>query len=235
MANIFIGGAWPYANGSLHLGRLASILPGDILARYHRAAGDEVLYVSGSDCHGTPVAVQAAKEGVSPGEFAGRYHQEFVECFSRLGFTYDLYTRTDLPDHHRVVQKLFLRLLDQGYLYTRSTLQCYCEHDQRFLPDRYVEGICPHCGQPARGDQCDHCSALLDPADLLERVCKICGTLLSCVPPSIIILHYRSCRMSWLLTRVPESAGGRMQFGLQSGTCRKDFRTVQQPAIWIGA
>lgn len=176
MANIFIGGAWPYANGSLHLGRLASILPGDILARYHRAAGDEVLYVSGSDCHGTPVAVQAALEGVSPGEFAGRYHDEFVECFSRLGFTYDLYTRTDQPGHHRVVQELFLRLLDQGYLYTRSTLQCYCEQDQRFLPDRYVEGICPHCGQPARGDQCDYCSALLDPADLLERVCKICGT-----------------------------------------------------------
>ncbi|WP_042199388.1 methionine--tRNA ligase [Paenibacillus camerounensis] len=176
MTNIFIGGAWPYANGSLHLGRLASILPGDILARYHRAKGDRVLYVSGSDCHGTPVAVQAAKEGVTPGAFAGRYHQEFTEYFRRLGFTYDLYTRTDQPQHHKVVQELFVQLLNHGYLYKKSTLQCYCEQDQRFLPDRYVEGICPHCGQPARGDQCDYCSALLDPSDLLERVCKICGT-----------------------------------------------------------
>ncbi|CAH1190681.1 Methionine--tRNA ligase [Paenibacillus auburnensis] len=176
MTNIFIGGAWPYANGSLHLGRLASILPGDILARYYRAKGAQVLYVSGSDCHGTPVAVQAAKEGVTPGEFAGRYHAEFVDCFSKLGFTYDLYTRTDQPAHHTVVRELFLKLRDNGYLYKKTTLQCYCERDQRFLPDRYVEGTCPNCGQPARGDQCDYCSALLDPSDLLERVCKICGT-----------------------------------------------------------
>ena len=176
MTNIFIGGAWPYANGSLHLGRLASVLPGDILARYYRAKGDSVLYVSGSDCHGTPVAVQAAKEGVAPGEFAGRYHAEFVDCFSKLGFTYDLYTRTDQPAHHAVVRELFLKLLKNRYLYKKTTLQCYCEQDQRFLPDRYVEGTCPNCGQAARGDQCDHCSALLDPSDLLDRVCKICGT-----------------------------------------------------------
>lgn len=176
MANIFIGGAWPYANGSLHLGRLASILPGDILARYHRAKGDAVLYVSGSDCHGTPVAVQASQEGVSPGEFASRYHQEFADCFRTLGFTYDLYTRTDQEHHHSVVRELFLKLLDHGHLYKTSALQCYCEQDQRFLPDRYVEGICPVCGQKARGDQCDYCSSILDPADLLERTCKICGT-----------------------------------------------------------
>lgn len=176
MANIFIGGAWPYANGSLHLGRLASILPGDILARYHRAKGDKVLYVSGSDCHGTPVAVQAAKEGVSPGGFADRYHQEFTACFRSLGFTYDCYTRTDQETHHTVVRELFLKLLDHGYLYKKTTLQCFCETDQRFLPDRYVEGTCPVCGKQARGDQCDYCSTLLDPSDLLDRVCKICGT-----------------------------------------------------------
>ncbi|MFC6651440.1 methionine--tRNA ligase [Paenibacillus rhizoplanae] len=176
MTNIFIGGAWPYANGSLHLGRLASILPGDILARYHRAKGDAVLYVSGSDCHGTPVAVQAAQEGVSPGEFASRYHEEFADCFRALGFTYDLYTRTDQAHHHRTVQELFLKLLDHGYLYQKSTLQCYCEQDQRFLPDRYVNGLCPVCGQQARGDQCDYCSTILDPVDLLERTCALCGS-----------------------------------------------------------
>lgn len=186
MEKIFIGGAWPYANGSLHLGRLASILPGDILARYHRAKGDAVLYVSGSDCHGTPVAVQAAREGVTPGAFASRYHQEFTECFDTLGFTYDIYTRTDQENHHNVVRELFLKLLGNGHLYQKSTLQCYCEQDQRFLPDRYVEGICPVCGQQARGDQCDYCSTILDPSDLLERTCKICGT-----PPVLRpTLHY---------------------------------------------
>lgn len=175
MAKVFIGGAWPYANGSLHLGRLASLLPGDVLARYFRAKGDDVLYVSGSDCHGTPVTVQAIQEGVLPGDIADRNHQEFVECFNRLGFTYDLYTRTDQEFHHRTVQELFLKLLENGHLYKKTILQTYCETDQRFLPDRYVEGNCPVCGNLARGDQCDFCSTLLDPADLLEKTCKICG------------------------------------------------------------
>ncbi|MNM10876.1 Methionine--tRNA ligase [compost metagenome] len=175
MGKIFIGGAWPYANGSLHLGRLASVLPGDVLARYYRAKGEEVLYVSGSDCHGTPVAVQAMKEGVTPGVIADRYHREFADCFDRLGFTYDLYTRTDQAFHHQVVQELFLGLHKEGRLYRKTVTQTYCETDRRFLPDRYVEGNCPFCGSRARGDQCDACSALLDPADLLDRTCKICG------------------------------------------------------------
>ncbi|RKN85562.1 methionine--tRNA ligase [Paenibacillus ginsengarvi] len=175
MAHIFIGGAWPYANGSLHLGRLASLLPGDVLARYFRAKGDDVLYVSGSDCHGTPVAVQALQEGVPPSHIADRYHREFADCFERLGFTYDLYTRTDQPFHHRVVQELFLKLLDGGHLYKQTMLQTYCETDRQFLPDRYVEGTCPVCGNRARGDQCDYCSTLLDPADLSDKTCKLCG------------------------------------------------------------
>ncbi|MNB86990.1 Methionine--tRNA ligase [compost metagenome] len=175
MSNVFIGGAWPYANGSLHLGRLSSVLPGDVLARYFRSKGDNVLYVSGSDCHGTPVAVQAANEGITPGAFASRYHEEFLKCFEQLGFSYDLYTRTDQQQHHKVVQELFTKLLENGHLYKKTIAQCYCEVDQRFLPDRYVEGTCPVCGQRARGDQCDYCSTILDPADLLDRVCKLCG------------------------------------------------------------
>lgn len=175
MAKIFIGGAWPYANGSLHLGRLASVLPGDVLARYYRAKGEEVLYVSGSDCHGTPVAVQALQEGTTPEGVAGRFHQEFAECFERLGFTYDLYTRTDRETHHRVVQELFGKLLENGHLYRKTVLQTFCETDKRFLPDRYVEGKCPVCGNRARGDQSDYCSTLLDPADLTDRTCKLCG------------------------------------------------------------
>jgi len=175
MTNIFIGGAWPYANGSLHLGRLASLLPGDVLARYYRAKGNHVLYVSGSDCHGTPVAVQAFQEGLKPKDIANRYHQEFEDCFNQLGFTYDLYTRTDQHFHHVVVQELFLQLLNNGYLYKKTIKQAYCETDQRFLPDRYVEGNCPVCGSRARGDQCDACSSLLDPLDLSEKKCKLCG------------------------------------------------------------
>lgn len=175
MAHIFIGGAWPYANGSLHLGRLSSLLPGDVLARYHRAKGDQVLYVSGSDCHGTPVAVQAVQEGVSPTAIADRYHQEFADCFEQIGLSYDWYTRTDQAFHHGVVQDIFLKLLHNGFLYKKEIEQTYCETDQRFLPDRYVEGICPVCGNRARGDQCDYCSTLLDPADLLDKSCKLCG------------------------------------------------------------
>jgi len=180
MANVFIGGAWPYANGSLHLGRLASLLPGDVLARYFRAKGNKVLYVSGSDCHGTPVAVQAIQEGVSPGDIADRFHQEFAECFAQLGFTYDLYTRTDQPFHHQVVQDVFLKLLDKGHLYKKTMEQTYCETDRQFLPDRYVEGTCPVCSNRARGDQCDYCSTLLDPADLSDKTCKLCGN-----PPTV--------------------------------------------------
>ncbi|WP_337101204.1 methionine--tRNA ligase [Paenibacillus sp. YIM B09110] len=180
MSAVFIGGAWPYANGSLHLGRAASLIPGDVIARYSRAKGEQVLYVSGSDCHGTPVEVQAIQANVAPGEIADRYHNEFVECFRQLGFTYDLYTRTDDANHHRIVQEIFLKLLDQGYLYKKTVQQTYCETDKRFLPDRYVEGICPKCGNQARGDQCDYCSSLLDPSNLIERKCKLCGN-----PPTV--------------------------------------------------
>jgi methionyl-tRNA synthetase len=172
--SIFIGGAWPYANGSLHLGRVASLLPGDILARYFRLKGEAVLYVSGSDCHGTPISIQANQEGVTPNEIAERYHNEFVNCFKQLGFSYDLYTRTDDDFHHQVVQQLFLKLLENDYIYNKSIEQTYCTDCDQFLPDRYVEGICPHCGQMARGDQCDFCSALLDPTELYDKKCKLC-------------------------------------------------------------
>lgn len=171
---VFIGGAWPYANGSLHLGRVTSILPGDILARYFRQKGEDVLYVSGSDCHGTPISILASQEGVPPQVIADRYHQEFVDCFQKLGFSYDLYTRTDHPHHHKVVQNIFRTLLENDHIYPQSVEQTYCTTCDRFLPDRYVEGNCPHCGQIARGDQCDHCSALLDPLQLLDRKCKVC-------------------------------------------------------------
>ncbi|PFA82145.1 methionine--tRNA ligase [Bacillus thuringiensis] len=174
--SIFIGGAWPYANGSLHLGHIASLLPGDILARYYRAKGENVLYVSGSDCNGTPIAIRAKQEGVTAKEIANKYHEEFQRCFRDLGFTYDCYTRTDSEHHHETVQKVFLRLLEEGYIYKKTVEQAYCETCTQFLRDRYVEGICPYCHEAARGDQCDACSAILDPLDLLEKKCKLCGS-----------------------------------------------------------
>lgn len=174
--SIFIGGAWPYANGSLHIGHIAALLPGDILARYYRQKGESVLYVSGSDCNGTPISIRANEEHTTVKAIADHYHREFDETFRKLGFTYDLYTRTDEPHHHQTVQEIFLTLLDQGYLYTKKIEQAYCPHDKQFLPDRFVEGICPNCGAMARGDQCDQCSKILDPLDLLEKRCKICGS-----------------------------------------------------------
>lgn len=172
---VIIGGAWPYANGSLHLGHIAALLPGDILARYYRQKGEKVLYVSGSDCNGTPISIRAKQENTTTKEIADQYHNEFVECFNKLGFTYDLYTRTDAKHHHESVQKIFLTLLERGLLYKKKVKQAYCENDQQFLPDRYVEGICPNCGSNARGDQCDHCSVILDPLDLIDKRCKLCG------------------------------------------------------------
>lgn len=174
--SIFIGGAWPYANGSLHLGHIASLLPGDILARYFRLIGEDVLYVSGSDCHGTPISVRASQENVSPEHITNRYHEEFSECFNKLGFSYDLYSRTDQPFHKRVVQEFFLDLLKNGWIYKKSVEQTYCEKCNQFLPDRFIEGICPNCGKPARGDQCDSCASLLDPLDLKDKKCRICGS-----------------------------------------------------------
>lgn len=172
---VFIGGAWPYANGSLHLGHIASLLPGDILARYYRQNGENVLYVSGSDCNGTPISIRAKQEGVSAKEIADKFHEEFKVCFEKLGFTFDCYTRTDANHHHRTVQNIFLELLNNGTIYKKEIEQAFCQTCVQFLPDRYVEGVCPHCGQNARGDQCDYCSNILDPLDLLEKKCKLCG------------------------------------------------------------
>lgn len=174
--SIFIGGAWPYANGSLHLGHIAGLLPGDILARYYRLKGEEVLYVSGSDCHGTPISIRAAKENVKPEDIAEKYHNEFSDCFKKLGFSYDLYSNTDETFHHEEVKTIFKTLLDKGYIYEKVIKQTFCENCGKFLPDRYVEGTCPHCGNIARGDQCDFCSTLLDPQELIDKRCKICGS-----------------------------------------------------------
>ncbi|MFQ5861087.1 MAG: methionine--tRNA ligase [Dehalococcoidia bacterium] len=176
---IFIGVAWPYANGSLHLGHLAGCyLPADIFARYHRLKGNQVLMVSGSDQHGTPITLRAEQEGVEPQEVVNRYHQEFLRCWEQMGIQFDLFTTTGTENHRRVVHDIFLRLQEQGAIYSDTVSQFYCPHCHRFLADRYVEGTCPHCGNPsARGDQCDLCGKPLNPEDLLSPRCRICGTV----------------------------------------------------------
>jgi methionyl-tRNA synthetase len=175
---IFIGVAWPYANSRMHLGHVAgAYLPADIFARYHRARGNQVLMVSGSDQHGTPVTIRAEQEGQSPAVIADRYHQLFIEDFDKLGISWDLYTTTGTDNHARVAQEMFLKLLEKGYLYKQSVSQAYCEKCSRFLPDRYVEGICPLCHTVgARGDQCDHCGKPLNTSELIEAHCRTCGT-----------------------------------------------------------
>ena len=171
--------AWPYANGEMHVGHLAgAYLPADIFARYHRLAGNDVLMVSGSDSHGTPITVRADREGVTPRQIFEHYHTRFLDVQQRIGISYDLYTHTDTENHHRVAQDMFLKLLERGYLYRRSQLQLYSETQGRFLPDRYIEGTCPHCGyMEARGDQCDNCGAMLDALELLNPRSKIDGSI----------------------------------------------------------
>ena len=175
---ILVAVAWPYANGSLHLGHLAGCyLPADIFARYHRLKGDEVLMVSGSDQHGTPITIRAEQEGTSPREVAEKYHADFLNSWERMGISFDLFTATSTDNHREVVHDLFLSLYDKGCIYKDTMLLPYCPSCSRFLPDRYVEGTCPHCDNPnARGDQCDNCGKTLNPEELVEPRCGICGT-----------------------------------------------------------
>ncbi len=174
---IFIGVAWPYANGPLHQGQMVgSFLPADCFARYHRLRGDRVLMVSGSDLHGTPISVRADQEGRTPQEVSDEFHKSFVESLDWLGITMDLYTTTGTENHRETVQRIFLKLLEGGDIYKDAMLLPYCPKDERFLPDRYVEGTCPHCGfDQARGDECESCDRTLDAIELEEPRCKLCG------------------------------------------------------------
>ncbi|MEZ5176444.1 MAG: methionine--tRNA ligase [Acidimicrobiia bacterium] len=177
-AKVLVAVAWPYAQGPLHLGHIAgAYLPPDIFARYRRAIGDDVLMVSGSDVHGTPITVKADELGVTPEDIVARYHPEFLGYWEDLDIQWDLFTTTGTDTHRRVVQDFFLTLLHNGYLYTDTTEQLYDEMEHRFLPDRYVEGICPNCGyDKARGDQCDQCGKTLDPTELIDPRSRLSGS-----------------------------------------------------------
>ena len=175
--NILVCVAWPYASGSRHLGHIGgAYLPADIFARYHRIIGNNVLMVSGSDAHGTPITVRADEEGVTPIDIVEKYHKEFLGYWDKLSISWDNYTTTMTENHKEVVQDIFLKLLDKEYIYKAKTLQAYDSSENRFLPDRYVEGTCPKCEyKSARGDQCDSCSSTLDPEELINPKSKISG------------------------------------------------------------
>ncbi|MHB1853998.1 MAG: methionine--tRNA ligase, partial [Acidimicrobiales bacterium] len=175
--HILVAVAWPYASGPRHIGHVAGFgVPSDIFARYQRLRGAQVLMVSGTDEHGTPILVAADREGISPKEIADRYNGVIAEDLRRLGLGYDLFTRTTTQNHALVVQDMFRTLLERGFLIRQSQLGAFSERTGRTLPDRYIEGTCPHCGYPsARGDQCDNCGRMLDPADLIDPHSRIDG------------------------------------------------------------
>src|SRR5919198_1914381 len=175
---ILVAVAWPYAAGLRHIGHVAAYVPSDVFARYHRLRGNEVLMVSGTDEHGTPVMVVADQEGVSPREAADKYNELTRNDFRKLGLSYDLFTRTTTPNHYRVVRDVFKTLYERGFIFEKTTLGAFSATTGNTLPDRYIEGTCPYCGFPqARGDQCDNCGRQLDPEDLIDPRSKIDRTV----------------------------------------------------------
>jgi methionyl-tRNA synthetase len=175
---IHVSVAWPYANGDLHVGHLVgAYLPADVFARYHRLRGNHVLMVSGSDSHGTPIAVEADKRGITPTQLFEHYHKRFLETQQAIGISHDLFTHTDTENHHRVAQEIFRILLQKGLLFKAEQRQLFSLSENRFLPDRFVEGECPVCHyKNARGDQCDNCGSLLDGVDLINPRSKSDGS-----------------------------------------------------------
>ncbi|MBQ1419752.1 MAG: methionine--tRNA ligase, partial [Aeriscardovia sp.] len=179
MTHILVAVAWPYANGPRHIGHIAGFaVPSDIFARYQRMKGNQVLMVSGTDEHGTPILVQAQKEGLSPEALSLKYHEVITEDLKDLGMSYDIFTRTSTLTHEKAVQELFSSSLENGYITLGEQKVAISPLSGRTLPDRYIEGTCPFCGaKDARGDQCDECGKELDPTDLINPRSKIDGSV----------------------------------------------------------
>ena len=175
--NILVCVAWPYASGSRHLGHIGgAYLPADIFARYHRLIGNRVVMVSGSDVHGTPITVRADNEGVEPIEIVNKYHKEFLGYWDKLNIQWDNYTTTMTDNHKKVTQEMFLKIKENGLIEKNKSIQAYDPIENKFLPDRYVEGECPKCNYlEARGDQCDSCGVTLDPEELINPKSKLNG------------------------------------------------------------
>lgn len=176
MSKLFISCALPYANGPCHLGHLRSTyIPADIYARYNRMNGVDTVMVCSTDEHGTPIAVRAEQENISPKDITDKYHTLIGDDLRACNISLDSFRRTTDENHYRMAQEFFKELYDKGYIYEKSIDQLYCDTCNRSLPDRYVEGTCPHCeSEGARGDQCEACGRHLDPTELVEPRCLIC-------------------------------------------------------------
>jgi methionyl-tRNA synthetase len=232
--HILVAVAWPYASGSRHLGHLAgAYLPADIFARYHRLAGHRVLMVSGSDVHGTPITVRADQEGVGPQEIVDRYHAEFLDNWEKVGIRWELYTSTGTANHHAVTQDVFSTLAEHGYIAIKESEQLFDPEAGRFLPDRYVEGTCPHCGyEGARGDQCDSCGRQLDPTDLIAPRSRMTGAtpvLRATQHYYLLLSRFQDRLLEWLRSRqgwrrhVLNMAIGFTEEGLQDRAITRDL------------
>ena len=177
MGKWIINSAWPYVNSVPHLGTFIHLLSADVYARYLRLRGEEVIAVTGSDEHGTPIEIEAIKRGVSPRQLTDEIHKHICELLAAYNIRFDNYTRTESPAHVRYTRRLLSEIYDNGYIYTQDVTLPYCQKDERFLPDRFVQGTCPHCRfEDARGDQCDSCGRVLDPLELLNPRCVFCGS-----------------------------------------------------------
>ena len=174
---VLVTSALPYANGPIHLGHLSgAYLPADIYVRYKRLNGDDVLYICGSDEHGVPITITADKEKVSPQVIIDRYHESNKKAFKRFGMSFDNYSRTSLPIHHETAKEFFLEFYNRGLFIEKKSNQFYDEKAKMFLPDRYVEGTCPRCGnEQARSDECENCGSLYDPSELINPKSKVTG------------------------------------------------------------
>ncbi len=174
---IMVNCALPYTNGPLHLGHIAgAYLGADIFVRFNRLNNKDVLFISGSDEYGTPITITAEKNNTTPQEIADKYHKEHEETFKSIDIVFDKFTRTTDPEHVKDVSEFFLNLYGKGYIEKRYMVSPYCKKSGKFMPDRYIEGICPHCGyESARGDQCDNCGRTLDPIELINPICKSTG------------------------------------------------------------
>ncbi|RLI79737.1 methionine--tRNA ligase [Archaeoglobales archaeon] len=167
----------PYANGKAHIGHLRTYIPADIYVKYLRMLGEDVIFVCGSDSHGTPIVVNAEQANMTPKQLVDIYHKHFQEIFEKLDINFDYYGRTDEEYHHQTTQEMVKKLIEKGYVYPKEIELAYCPKCERFLPDRYVEGTCPYCGEIARGDECDQgCGRHLEPGEILNAKCKICGS-----------------------------------------------------------
>ena len=173
---VLVASAWPYVNSLPHLGTILHFLSADVVARYYRLKGEDVVMVSGSDEHGTPTEVEAVRQGIQPKQLTDKNHAKIVELLKKWGFSFNNYTRTENPVHKEFVQEHLMKIYNNGYIFKQETEMLFCEKCNRFLPDRYVEGKCPYCGyERARGDQCEDCGRLLETTLLLEPYCAICN------------------------------------------------------------